>query len=303
MQHRFKDYFRFNRSERKGIFILLFLIIAVLIIKESLIYFNPEVNVHSKEADRLISLLDKNEIVDQAKGITENKMPIRDTPIEYVDFDPNELTLNGWVKLGLSEKQAEVIMNYREKGGEFREKKDVQKMYTISDEVYERLEPYILLPEKEKFKRKEWKQKNKKDQSPQKWEPVVVNINLADSFELQEVYGIGSYFAAEIVKRREELGGYVEKSQLLEIWGFSDSMLVALEDNLEFSPIELRRIDINSADAEELKMHPYINWNMANSIVNIRKQHGTYQNLKDLKKSVLINDSIFQRIEPYLKNK
>ena len=60
-------------------------------------------------------------------------------------------------------------------------------------------------------------------------------------------------------------------------------------------------MDLNSIDTRTLKNHPYINdWNLANSIVKMREQKERYSTIKEIKESVLMNDSIFKRIEPYL---
>jgi competence protein ComEA len=57
---------------------------------------------------------------------------------------------------------------------------------------------------------------------------------------------------------------------------------------------------LNECSKDELKMHPYIKWPLANAIIEYRNQHGPYKQLKELKNIVLINDSIFSKIAPYL---
>ena len=69
---------------------------------------------------------------------------------------------------------------------------------------------------------------------------------------------------------------------------------------ISFVPTKIRTLNINSATKEELKAHPYLYWKHANAIVNYRKQHWDYKTLDELKKIVLINDSIFQKVKPYL---
>ena len=60
-------------------------------------------------------------------------------------FDPNELPADEWKKLGLEDRQIKVIMNYLNKGGRFRVKQDLAKMYSISEQEYRILEPYIAI--------------------------------------------------------------------------------------------------------------------------------------------------------------
>ena len=53
-------------------------------------------------------------------------------PVELFTFNPNTLETEGWRKLGLSERQAKTIMNYRSKGGRFYKKEDLKKIYIKS---------------------------------------------------------------------------------------------------------------------------------------------------------------------------
>lgn len=308
MRSSFKDYFYFSRSEKKGIIGMSILIILLILFNVFVADFFPQEEQDKSEIKELLTEISQlKDSLDQLEK--ENDFVERDYQTEhrnhfdsiaYFSFNPNNLTIEKWMKLGLSKEQAEVIKNYEAKGGEFRTKEDVRKMYSISEEHFQHLAPYIQLPEKNETPDFKNDYNQKSVQKKKKWKRVVRDINLSDSAELTEVYGIGSYFAGKIVEHREKLGGYLSKNQLLEIWNFSDSMLLKLDSSLIVSKVELRKININKASAEELKKHPYIDWNIANSIVNIREQHGTYQKLEDVKKSVLINDSIFLKIKTYL---
>lgn len=61
-------------------------------------------------------------------------------------FNPNTIPADSLQLLGLTEKQALTIVHYREKGGKFRKKEDFKKMYSVSDEFYNKVEAYIILP-------------------------------------------------------------------------------------------------------------------------------------------------------------
>jgi competence ComEA-like helix-hairpin-helix protein len=64
--------------------------------------------------------------------------------------------------------------------------------------------------------------------------------------------------------------------------------------------VELKKININTATKDEMKIHPYIRWNLANVIVAYRDQHGSFNSVDDLKKITLISEEIFGKILPYL---
>lgn len=48
--------------------------------------------------------------------------------------------------MGLTDRQIRNIINYRDKGGKFYSKNDLAKLYTISEEDFAQLKPYIVLP-------------------------------------------------------------------------------------------------------------------------------------------------------------
>jgi DNA uptake protein ComE-like DNA-binding protein len=200
-------------------------------------------------------------------------------------FDPNNLPESDWLRLGLSEKQIKTIKNYEAKGGKFRKKEDVKKMYCISPELYASLEPYILVPA---------------DSSKTKHQKLLVELNSADTTELNKLKGIGSYFARKIAEYRDRLGGFVKKEQLLEIYGFDKEKYDGLSDNISVDISKAKKININNANLGEMKMHPYIKYNLANLIVNYRKQHGNYKSVDGIKQLDLVNDELFAKLAPYL---
>ncbi len=275
---------------------------------------NPgELNYSNNRIEELAQAYQEEQEKLKQKGqkVIHEAEPLKEVQVRLFKFNPNGLSIADWKKLGLSEKQAQVIKNYEEKGGKFRTKEDVQKMYTISDSTYLKLEPYILLPNESEFENqnskkltaKVYDEKNEDSKSVKKkkeYPKLIVDVNTADSATLLKLYGIGPYFSGKMVSYREALGGYSNLNQLTEIWNFNDSMLIRLRDQLVIHQIEIKKLNVNQLNAKELQKHPYINWNVANSIVNIRNKHGEYQRLEDLKKSVLISDSLLQKLSPYL---
>ncbi|WP_449398837.1 hypothetical protein [Chryseobacterium wanjuense] len=69
------------------------------------------------------------------------------TKIIYHNFDPNTLDFNGWKSFGFSDKQAQTILNYRDRilKGSFKNLEDIQKCFVISSEKFNDMKPYIRL--------------------------------------------------------------------------------------------------------------------------------------------------------------
>ena len=163
--------------------------------------------------------------------------------VESFRFDPNTVSLEDLVRLGFSEKQAQSILNYREKGGRFRRPADFAKSYVVADSVFERLRPYIDIPR--------------------------LDINKADSAAFETLPGIGPYFAAKMVSYRSSLGGYSYPEQLLDIYHFDREKYDGLKDLITCSPPE--PFPIWTLPEADLARHPYISKAEAHAVVLYRE--------------------------------
>ena len=141
-----------------------------------------------------------------------------ETRIVYFHFNPNAVSVDSLKLLGLPERLARTINNYRTKGGKFKSKEDLKKIHGFPDSIYQRLKPYIVIPatfssgkkeaapEKESFSKKQ-EYKNKETLA-------AFDLNKADSLQLLQWKGIGPVLASRIVRFRNKLGGFVEKELL-----------------------------------------------------------------------------------------
>jgi DNA uptake protein ComE-like DNA-binding protein len=164
---------------------------------------------------------------DQTVRTRDNFSPRK---VESFRFDPNTASLDDFMRLGFSEKQAQAIINYREKGGRFRRADDFANSYVVADSVFDRLSPYIDIPK--------------------------LDINRADSAAFTSLPGIGPYFAGKIVRYRSRLCGFSHKEQLMEIYRFDREKFDGLSDLISCSaPAPYPLWSLPEAD---LKQHPYI---------------------------------------------
>lgn len=99
---------------------------------------------------------------------------------------------------------------------------------------------------------------------------VMLELNSADTLQLQELRGIGPGFARRIVKYREKLGGYYAKEQLMEIYGFTEELYGKVAPHITVDASKIRRLDVNAHGIAELKLHPYISFYEAKAIVEYR---------------------------------
>lgn len=181
------------------------------------------------------------------KNASRNKALDKVAPrrVENFRFNPNTVTIEDLQRLGFSEKQAQAIDNYRNKGGKFRRREDFAKSFVVADSVYDRLAPYIDIP--------------------------LLDINKADSAALIALPGIGPYFAGKIVSYRGSLRGYSSTEQLMEIYHFDRDKYDGLKDLITCSKPEL--YPLWTLPEESLRSHPHISRHEAHGIVIYREHN------------------------------
>lgn len=214
-------------------------------------------------------------------------------------FNPNSDSFKELLKKGVPYSAVKNIVNYREKGGVFRKKADLKKLYSIDPNLYAKLSPYIMLPESlSSFdKTTATMSKDTLAKSKQIW---VVDINSANAEELQKVRGIGAFYAKTIIEQRTKLGGFHNAKQLDEVYGLTEETIVAILPQLRFDPTKIIKIPLNNATYEELVKHPYISYKEARAIVNYREQHGDFASLKTIQNLHILKGKDISRLLPYL---
>lgn len=123
-----------------------------------------------------------------------------------------------------------------------------------------------------------------------------VVLNTADTTQLKTVPGIGSYYARQIVKYGQRLGGYVSVDQLDEIDGFP----LDAKQYFSIDHPTPEKLDINHLSLNELKRHPYISFFMARTITDYRRLHGPLSSLDDLRLSKDFPPEVIARLAPYV---
>lgn len=63
----------------------------------------------------------------------------------------------------------------------------------------------------------------------------IVNINTADSYQLQTLSGIGEVKASNIIEYRKQNGTFETKEQLLNVDGISEGLLQSIADKIALS--------------------------------------------------------------------
>jgi len=219
--------------------------------------------------------------------------------VSYFYFDPNDLSVEDWMRLGLSERQIRVIHNYEAKGGHFRKPEDIAKLYSLSDEDVARLLPYVRIAERPSDGMSFERPMATKPYS-NSYESLRINLNSADSAELTQLRGIGPAFSRRIVNFRNSLGGFHSTEQLSEVYGLPEETYLHIKKHVQVDQASIVKLRINELDVNALAKHPYISYKQARTMVNFREHHGPFKSMEDLKKILSLDQAFFRKIEIYI---
>lgn len=302
-----KYYFTYSNTEHKSyvvvsILVLLYVLTKVILNEISSKEYKPDQktiialqNIQQPSSNHSIELTQPYDFTHEFS--TE---PTKEKSYGGFAFDPNQADSLTLLKLGFSPKQARMICNYRRKGGFYKTKKDLKKMYGVNDYLYQQIEQYIQI-DTSIFNKKREHTSNvfyKKTEGERR-KYMLIELNDADTVGLKFMKGIGSKLARRIIQYRERLGGFFRKKQLLEVYGIDTTTYRSIEPYLLIDTTTVRKININKVYFENIKSFPYLTRNQAVALVNYRNRHGDFKSLDDLKKCVLIDDSTLQKIRPY----
>lgn len=218
---------------------------------------------------------------------------LRKDSIQFHTFNPNLASVEELISVGITKAVAKRIEQYRVKGGKFRVKTDLKKMYGMDSLLFLTLAPYVDLPEK---------LVNSTRASDLKVPSRIIefDLNKADTADFKSIKGIGPVLANRILNYRKSLGGFVSRTQLNEVYGLDSlvlSELQAFQVASDFVPIQLK---VNELNEQELEKHPYLSLKQAKAILTYKVQHGKFSTIDDLKNVRLLDARLIQKIEPYI---
>lgn len=221
-------------------------------------------------------------------------------PVELFPFDPNTADSTQLLRLGLQPWQVRNIYKYRAAGGVYRRPTDFARLYGLTKKKYLQLLPYIrissdyqpaaLLVDDKPYERDTLRYPVKIGEG----ERVV--LNTADTSALRRVPGIGSFYAKEIVRHGQWLGGYVSVDQLDEI----DNFPKEAKKYFVIAGASPQKLNLNTLSLEALRRHPYINFYQAKAIVDYRRLRGPLKSLDELRLLKDFTPESLNRLAPYV---
>jgi competence ComEA-like helix-hairpin-helix protein len=275
---------KFNRREKRGSLILLLLVLALLVLPKFFRYQADPLHVSLTEEEiEFKAAFEKKKQEKKAKTkfhYKENKKDYQ-RPLPKAPFDPDTMSMAAWQNLGLSERQSEVLISYRNRIGGFYNINQLYDAYVLDSSRVNEWQPFLVF--------------NKKKPVEQKLE-----INSATREDFMALKGIGEKLSERIITFRDKLGGFASVDQISEVYGLSPETFQAIKPKLKVDLSKIKKLNVNALDMKTLAQHPYISYNLAKLIVNYREQHGPYQKLEDLLNSKGIEPDDVKKIEAYV---
>lgn len=281
-----KSYFSFTKREAKGFVLVMPCLIVLYFIpilyQRSVNHFSQQdYEAYQREADAFFANLDR---VPEPLNL----------PSEVI-FNPNAVSEDHLINLGLDPKTAQNWVKYIQAGGIFLQPSDLQKIYGMNDSVLLALKDNLVfdtVPSKA-----DHRTGYRKPAAPAM---AKIPFTEADSITLQIVPGIGQVLAGRIVKFRENLGGLHNPNQLMDVYGVEEELVGRIFEHFIFESKISQKLDINHLTIQQLAQHPYITYAQAKVIVAFREQHGKYQQAEDLLKIKIFTQEWLDRLAPYL---
>jgi competence ComEA-like helix-hairpin-helix protein len=310
-----------------GLLILLILAGAALFFLHR---FQPTTEPTLQLSDSTLTAFTQHQsLQDSLRKAQWKKQYPRDTiALHLQPFDPNTADSSTLVHLGLKPWQASNMLKYRAKNGRYRQAEDLKKLYGMTDSMYQALLPYIQIDTLAvRLFRDSLYHAQRPRVSPVRADSdtlardttpryishkrdTVLNLRTADTTELKMIRGIGAYRAKQIVRYREQLGGFASVEQLREVKALqpllSDSLSAdslsadSLLGHFVLDSVKVVPLRVNMAHVESLQRHPYLSFEQAKAIYELRRRKIRLKSIDQLRTLDCLSESDLLRLQPYL---
>ncbi len=216
-------------------------------------------------------------------------------------FDPNVCTVADFCRLGFSERQAGVIIRFRDSRGGFRSAEEFAECYVVSDEMFAMLRDRIVIaPIAGATEQAAGIAGGTEAASPGRAKREKTDLNSADSLELVSVRGIGPRTASDIIAYREKLGGFHSVWQLKELRVMNERNYETIVEQIWADSSKIQKIDINFATPNAVSKHPYISGKQLRRILKNRQLKGGWSTIEDMVEDNTLTPEEAARVAPYL---
>lgn len=291
----FTSYFWYNKSQRNGV---LFLVMLIIILQ--LIISFGDFSLDEKKDLCVPEILTYYEQIDSLKLLA-----LQNRKQQLFPFNPNYITDYKGEQLGMSLKEIDRLLAFRNTNKFINSKKEFQQVTKVSDRLLNDIAPYFKFPDWVVNKRKQTpvvsSRRTKQSEFEYKKSISTIDINKATAEDFQTIRGIGPVFSERIIQYRSKLQGFSFESQIYEIWGIEKEVAKKVISTFQIikKPI-LKKTNVNTATFKELLKTPYVNYDLCKKILDYRDEVAELQNISELKNIKDFPLELYDQIVLYL---
>lgn len=215
-------------------------------------------------------------------------------------FNPDHFSAGNWQQIGFSERQAQAIIKYKNYlGGSFISKEKFRECFIISDEVYGKLEPYLMLPAKapDHFKNSE------------RNDAVQIRYRMFDPNTLNQdgwkALGFSEKQAATIVNYRDRNlnGNFRNLENIQKCFVISPEKFQELKPYIQLSSVPVKqqeKTDFSKTDLNIINFKQLIEFGLdeksAGYIIGFRKKLGGFMTKEQILETYNIDKEKVQKL-------
>lgn len=282
-----KSHFQFSNKQRSGIFLLVLIIIGIQCAYLFSDFSNNEVPVNQNELDTFRNELDSLRLVEIEKS----------KPKIY-PFNPNYITDYKGYTLGMSNEEIDRLHQFRESNRWVNSVKEFQNVTEVSDSLLTTMSPYFKFPDWVTNPKPKVNSDNNfySDNKTPKTFAQKIDLNKATASQLKKVYGVGEKLSERIIAYRSKfIGGFIADVQLLEVYGLSAEVIERIKNDFTVkTPRAINTFNLNTATRDELVTIQYIDYEVANNIIEERTLRDGFKSIEELTK---VEDFPINKIE------
>lgn len=216
-------------------------------------------------------------LTDSTKSVRKSRF----SPRPFEPFKIDTVGVNYLRLIGFSTRQAELLIEYRNRGKGIFSMNELRDCYAVSEEMADSLQHFVILSVRDPHE-------------------GLVEINTADSATLRKVRGIGAKTVVAVMQYRKFLGGFYKKEQIAELKCVTPENFAKISEQIYCDSCKISKIDINFAAASEMEYHPYMTRRAIKLITETRESKGGWSCIEEMIEDDIFTKEQAQAIAPYL---
>lgn len=299
----YKEFFSFTQQERRGIIVFLVLAVSIIfgfeLFSDFDQYPSEDVSKYYLPEDSIALLEEGRDDYSYQNDLWDDSYQKTLIKKQRFEFDPNTISADSMLLLGFSKFGVKNLVNFRNKGGKIKDIQKLKTIYGIDTMLVNSLADLITYQSVQQKPFAEYDKSKPFLPFPEKIQEIV-ELNQADSVQLEAIKGVGPYTVKKILQYRRKLGGYLYKEQLTELNIIKDSLYQQISPYLIADPSLIQKININTADFKTFIAHPYFVPETINAILKYRKQNGDFSDVRHISRIRSLKEETGAKILPYL---